>query len=238
VYAAAATTIQFRVTADAGVRILLGGVQVLSQWSCCLNGVTSTNAAIGVGYTSLVIRFWGGAATNLNVTFRLGGVGSFQASGVGVFFSSTQQWYDCGFFFLCFPHPVVILQLRVSLPASSTPCARCRSTAGSYCPSGTSPATQIPCVSGDYCATGAAAAAACWLGNFCPTPSLMNRCPAGEFCNTTRLTRSHSCQPGYYTPTTGRTAQVASPTGSFVPTSGQSLLTACTFLTLDCFRRF
>ena len=101
------------------------------------------------------------------------------------------------------------------------------SAAGHFCPANSSSATQNSCVPGQYCRVGSSAASECSIGNFCPSPSLQNVCPAGAFCNSSGLTRSFPCQPGYYTPGVGYSAQVGSPAGRFVPSSGRSWVNAC-----------
>ena len=92
-YSNVTTKIQFQVWASAGLGIYLGGTTVYEKWICCSAGDLTGNFTLGAGYTSLAIRFWGGPSMSLTVAFKLGGVGSFQTSGLGLFFSSTQRWY-------------------------------------------------------------------------------------------------------------------------------------------------
>jgi DNA-binding beta-propeller fold protein YncE len=87
------STIQFRVSANGGIAIYVGGKPVLVQWQCCLAaGTLSPVVALGAGYSKLTIRYLNSGDGFLNVAFRMAGSENFTTDGTGVFFSSLQQW--------------------------------------------------------------------------------------------------------------------------------------------------
>ncbi len=89
------STIQFKVSANGGVAMYLGGQPVLVHWQCCLAaGTLSPVVALGAGFTKLTVRYLnsGHGGSLLNVAFRMGGSENFTMDGAGVFFSSLQQW--------------------------------------------------------------------------------------------------------------------------------------------------
>ncbi len=90
------SSIQFKVSANGGIAIYLGGAPVLVYWQCCLAaGTLSPVVALGAGYTNLTVRYLNSASSGssfLNLAFRMGGSENFTSNGAGVFFSSLQQW--------------------------------------------------------------------------------------------------------------------------------------------------
>jgi hypothetical protein len=57
----------------------------------------------------------------------------------------------------------------------------CACPDGTYCPSGTlARSTPLTCTGGSYCAKGSTASAPCPSGHYCPIPSSLVPCPAGD----------------------------------------------------------